>query len=57
MYNAMQRYVQDSTRLGIPITIASDPRNHFSNQIFAMSAVSFSQWCEPIGLAAIGDES
>ena len=55
-YNAMQRYVQDSTRLGIPITIASDPRNHFSNQIFAMSAVSFSQWCEPIGLAAIGDE-
>jgi beta-glucosidase len=56
-YNNMQRYAQDSTRLGIPITIASDPRNHFSNQIFAMSATSFSQWCEPLGLAAIGDEN
>jgi beta-glucosidase len=55
-YNAMQHYVQDSTRLGIPITIASDPRNHFSNNIFAMSAATFSQWCEPLGLAAIGDE-
>ncbi len=55
-YNKMQKYVEDSTRLGIPITIASDPRNHFSNQIFAMSAVSFSQWCETPGFAAIGDE-
>ena len=55
-YNSMQKYVEDSTRLGIPITIASDPRNHFSNQIFAMAAVGFSQWCEPLGLAAIGDE-
>ncbi len=55
-YNAMQKYVEDSTRLGIPITIASDPRNHFSNNIFAMSAHTFSQWCEPLGLAAISDE-
>jgi beta-glucosidase len=55
-YNSMQKYVQDSTRLGIPITIASDPRNHFSANIFAMSAKTFSQWCEPLGLAAIGDE-
>ena len=56
-YNSMQKYVQDSTRLGIPITIASDPRNHFSNNIFAMAANSFSQWCEPLGLGAIGDDS
>jgi len=55
-YYAMQKYVEDSTRLGIPLTIASDPRNHFSNQIFAMTAVSFTQWCEPLGFAAIGDE-
>ena len=55
-YNRMQKYAQDSTRLGIPITIASDPRNHFSANIFAMSAKTFSQWCEPLGLAAIGDE-
>jgi beta-glucosidase len=55
-YNSMQRYAEDSTRLGIPITIASDPRNHFSNTIFSMSARTFAQWCEPLGLAAIGDE-
>jgi beta-glucosidase len=55
-YNNMQKFAEDSTRLGIPVTIASDPRNHFSNQIFAMAANGFSQWCEPLGLAAIGDE-
>ena len=55
-YNGMQKFAQDSTRLGIPITIASDPRNHFSSTIFSMSAKTFSQWCEPLGLAAIGDE-
>lgn len=55
-YNSMQKYVEDSTRLGIPITIASDPRNHFSSSIFAMTAVSFSQWCEALGFGAIGDE-
>jgi len=56
-YNSMQEYVQDSTRLGIPITIASDPRNHFSNNIFAMTANTFSQWCEPLGFGAIGDSN
>ena len=56
-YNGMQRWVQDSTRLGIPITIASDPRNHFSNNIFAMTANTFSQWCEPLGFGAIGDST
>jgi len=54
-YNSMQKYMQDSTRLGIPMTVASDPRNHFSSNIFAMSALTFSQWCEPLGLGAIGD--
>ncbi len=54
--NNVQRYAQDSTRLGIPVTIASDPRNHFSNNIFAVAAHGFSQWCETLGLAAIGDE-
>ena len=54
-YNSMQKYAEDSTRLGIPITIASDPRNHFSNNIFALSAQTFSQWCEPLGFGAIGD--
>lgn len=56
-YNNMQQFVQDSTRLGIPITIASDPRNHFSSNVFAMTANSFSQWCEPLGFGAIGSDS
>ena len=53
-HNNLQRYAEQ-TRLGIPITIASDPRNHFSHNIFAMAATDFSQWCETLGLAAIGD--
>lgn len=53
-HNHVQRYAEQ-TRLGIPITVASDPRNHFSRNIFAMAANDFSQWCETLGLAAIGD--
>jgi len=53
-HNKLQRYAEQ-TRLGIPITIASDPRNHFSNNIFAMRATDFSQWCETLGFGAIGD--
>jgi len=53
-YNKLQRYAE-GTRLGIPVTIASDPRNHFSRNIFAMSATEFSQWCETTGFGAIGD--
>jgi beta-glucosidase len=53
-HNNLQRFAE-GTRLGIPITIASDPRNHFSPTIFSMAASDFSQWCETLGLAAIGD--
>ena len=52
--NRLQRFAED-TRLGIPITIASDPRNHFSHNIFSMAAADFSQWCETLGFAAIDD--
>ncbi|MDE3213534.1 MAG: glycoside hydrolase family 3 C-terminal domain-containing protein [Bacteroidota bacterium] len=54
-YDAMQQYAEDSTRLGIPITIASDPRSHFTKNIFSLGATTFSQWCEPLGFGAIGD--
>jgi beta-glucosidase len=54
-YNRLQQYAE-KTRLGIPVTIASDPRHHFSNNIFSMSAVGFSQFCETLGFGAIGDE-
>jgi beta-glucosidase len=53
-YNKLQRYAEQ-TRLGMPVTIASDPRNHFSRNIFAMAAADFSQWCETLGFGAIGD--
>ena len=55
-YNNLQVYAE-STRLGIPITIASDPRHHFSENIFSMEASGFTQFCEMPGFAAIGDES
>jgi beta-glucosidase len=54
-YNNLQK-LAERTRLGIPITIASDPRNSFSNNPLAAAfAGDFSLWPEPIGLAAIGD--
>lgn len=46
-----------ATRLGIPVTISSDPRNSYSdNPLAALFAGAFSVWPEPMGLAAIGDE-
>ncbi|HMN63132.1 MAG TPA: glycoside hydrolase family 3 N-terminal domain-containing protein, partial [Anaerolinea sp.] len=53
-HNLLQRYAEQ-TRLGIPITIASDPRNHFTNNIFAMRAQDFSMWCETLGFGALDD--
>lgn len=53
-YNNLQRFAE-GTRLGIPMTIASDPRNHFSETIFSMTATDFSQWCETPGFGALND--
>jgi len=53
--NNLQHYAAMNTRLGIPITIASDPRHHFSTNIYAFSSSGFSQFPETLGLAAIGD--
>jgi len=53
-YNNLQKFAE-TTRLGIPVTIASDPRNHFSNTIFSMAANGFSQWCETPGFGALDD--
>jgi beta-glucosidase len=53
--NRMQA-LAESTRLGIPITFATDPRHAFStNPATSVRVGKFSQWPEPIGLAAIGD--
>jgi len=55
-YNRLQA-LAEGTRLGIPVTISSDPRHSYSNNPAAsLFAGRFSQWPEPIGLAAIGDD-
>ena len=53
-HNKLQQFAEE-TRLGIPITIASDPRNHFTRNVFSMAATDFSQWCETLGFGAMGD--
>ena len=53
--NALQA-IAEGTRLGIPLTISTDPRNHF--QALAGASVStngFSQWPETLGLGALDD--
>ncbi len=53
--NRLQK-LAESTRLGIPVTISSDPRHAFSeNLATSSSAKYFSLWPEPIGLAATRD--
>jgi beta-glucosidase len=54
-YNSLQN-LASRTRLGIPVTIGSDPRNQYSNNPLASAfAGDFSVWPEPLGMAAIGD--
>lgn len=54
-HNNLQK-LAERTRLGIPVTISSDPRHGFGyNPAAAMSASAFSQWPEPAGLAATRD--
>lgn len=53
--NLLQR-IAESTRLGIPLTISTDPRNHFQSVVGATVQTNrFSQWPEALGFAAIGD--
>ncbi|GAB6859391.1 hypothetical protein JCM13591A_34960 [Microbacterium xylanilyticum] len=54
-YNELQRAAL-ATRLGIPVTISTDPRHGFTeNPDAALLAGPFSQWPEPLGLAATAD--
>jgi beta-glucosidase len=48
--------IAESTRLGIPVTVSSDPRNHFQAVVGASArAGAFSQWPETLGFAALRD--
>jgi beta-glucosidase len=54
-HNRLQK-IAEQTRLGIPVTISTDPRHGIRNFIGGdMLGGDFSKWPEPIGLAAIGD--
>jgi beta-glucosidase len=53
--NAIQR-LAEQTPHGIPVTISTDPRHAFmENAGTSFSAGAFSQWPEPLGLAALDD--
>jgi|SoiMethySBSTD1v2_1073268.scaffolds.fasta_scaffold03387_25 beta-glucosidase len=53
-HNRLQKLASE-TRLGIPITLSTDPRHHFTeNTGTAATAGAFSQWPETLGFAAIG---
>lgn len=53
--NAVQA-LAEATRLGIPVTISADPRNHFHHVLGAgESASGVTQWPEVLGLGALGD--
>ncbi len=54
-HNRLQKLAEE-TRLGIPITISTDPRHAFSdNPATSFLAGAFSQWPEQLGLAAADD--
>jgi beta-glucosidase len=53
--NVLQE-IAEQTRLGIPVTISTDPRHHFQYVLGASAMTGqFSQWPEALGFAAIGD--
>ena len=53
--NNVLQAIAERTRLGIPITISTDPRNHFQYLPGVSSQTTFSQWPEALGFAAIDD--
>lgn len=56
-HNAVQELAAN-TRLGIPVTLSTDPRHHFSNNPGAsILAGPFSQWPETLGFGALDDEA
>jgi beta-glucosidase len=55
-YNSLQRYALEHTRLGIPVTLSTDPRHHFSENVgTGFRAGMMSLWPETLGFAALRD--
>jgi beta-glucosidase len=56
LHNNQLQEIAEGTRLGIPMTLSTDPRHHFQSTAgAAVSSAGFSQWPEMLGMAAIGD--
>lgn len=55
-FNNNAQKIAERTRLGIPVSIATDPRHGAENNPgAAIFTPTFSQWPNPLGLAATGD--
>lgn len=55
--NNMIQKTAEATRLGIPVTISTDPRNSYQALVgISNPAGKFTQWPEAIGLGAVGSE-
>ena len=55
-WNNNMQVLAERTRLGIPVTIASDPRHGTENNPGAsIPSPYFSSWCSPLGFAATRD--
>ncbi|GJM28505.1 MAG: beta-glucosidase [Cyclobacteriaceae bacterium] len=52
--NRIQK-IAEQDRLGIPVSLSSDPRNGVKNFLGDMLDGKYSKWPEPIGLAALQD--
>ncbi|MGP3968930.1 glycoside hydrolase family 3 protein [Streptomyces sp. 6N223] len=56
-HNAIQE-IAESTRLGIPVSMSSDPRNRFTaTEGQSVGAGSFTRWPGSLGFAAIGERA
>lgn len=54
-HNRLQELAEQA-RLAIPVSLSTDPRNHFQATLGqTVAGGGFSQWPEPLGLAAIND--
>ncbi|MGW8357351.1 glycoside hydrolase family 3 protein [Streptomyces wedmorensis] len=54
-HNAIQEMAA-STRLGIPVSLSTDPRHAFTDNVgTSFGSGAFSAWPEALGLAAVGD--
>lgn len=55
--NNLIQQIAETTRLGIPVTVSTDPRNSYQALVgISNPAGKFTQWPEAIGLGAAGSE-